>query len=133
MHLDCPVHSFLVRVEELLDSIRGMALVKLLSLLTLLFGATASALKAREPAPHPLDVRQLESNQCANIEVSLLDYGIAADISGSILHGISSIAVPDQVSQLPAFVCRTSRVSFLLTQPPLRRSRISERQRLPAF
>jgi hypothetical protein len=47
-----------------------MRLFKLFSLLSLFFGAHASSLKSREPAPHPLDVRDL-LDVCASIDTRL--------------------------------------------------------------
>jgi hypothetical protein len=47
-----------------------MRLFKLLSLLGLLFGARASSLKTREPAPHPLDAREL-LDVCAFVNADL--------------------------------------------------------------
>jgi hypothetical protein len=47
-----------------------MRLFKLFSLLSLFFGARAFSLKSREPAPHPLDVRDL-LDVCASINIDL--------------------------------------------------------------
>jgi hypothetical protein len=82
---------------------RSMRLFKLFSPLTLLFGARASSLKSREPAPHPLDVRDL-LDLCAPIDREfvvpnslgvLLSFGV---LGRSTPHRILSVSVPDQVS-----------------------------------
>jgi len=48
-----------------------MRLFRLLPTLTLLFGARASSFESREPAPHPLDARDL-IDVCASIETELV-------------------------------------------------------------
>jgi hypothetical protein len=71
-------------------------LFKVLSILSLLFGARASFLTTRLPAPHPLDVRQV-SNVCANINEQFPFPGssaVAFTVGGSTpTYEVSSILI----------------------------------------
>ena len=102
---------------------RGMRLFKFFSLFGLLFGARASSLSSREPAPHPLDTREL-LDVCASINAELnvpdlLGIVTAVGVIGSStsLHMLGR-PVPDFASQISVFVCRpfpfSSRQTLLL-------------------
>ncbi|KAI0290225.1 hypothetical protein BC826DRAFT_1106580 [Russula brevipes] len=83
-----------------------MRLFRVIPVLSLLFGARASSLESREPASHPLDVRQL-LDVCANIKTDLA----VPDLLG-VLKAVGVVDVCLCLSALPLFL-QTNVVAIL--------------------